>query len=330
MKLTYTYIRLDDGRRLIVPNERLAQSSVVNHTIVDPRVQVEVSVWLPPDADLDKAMELIADEDAGHLGDRCRDRQGGRPAQRHDLGLEPRASAGGPRPSCARDGSVCCASTHYPQRRPERGFAPELLMTQRQRKSRRRRRHTGRNSVLLGLGVLAVVAVIGVLVRGRLRARHRRHGARPRRAEAGRQGPALRRLRRRRLAARLHPVRRAPARRPVARHPREPAPRHRRDRGRALLQARRRGLQRHRARRHQEPRVRQDRAGRLDDHPAARPRALHQGPEAQLHPQDPRGQAGLRARGRALEDLDPPQLPQLGARTARSAAAPRSASRPPR
>ncbi|HEY7452936.1 MAG TPA: transglycosylase domain-containing protein [Thermoleophilaceae bacterium] len=36
-------------------------------------------------------------------------------------------------------------------------------MTQRQRKTRRRRRHTGRNSVLLGLGVLATVAVIGVL-----------------------------------------------------------------------------------------------------------------------------------------------------------------------
>jgi small-conductance mechanosensitive channel len=64
VKLTYTYIRLDDGRRLIVPNERLAQSSVLNHTILDPRVQVEVSVWLPPGSDLDRAMELIRDEDA--------------------------------------------------------------------------------------------------------------------------------------------------------------------------------------------------------------------------------------------------------------------------
>jgi small-conductance mechanosensitive channel len=63
MKLTYTYIRLGDGRRLIVPNERLASSSVMNHTIAERRVQVEVSVWLPPDADLDKAMELIANED---------------------------------------------------------------------------------------------------------------------------------------------------------------------------------------------------------------------------------------------------------------------------
>jgi small-conductance mechanosensitive channel len=65
VKLTYTYIRLDDGRRLIVPNERLAQSSIQNHTILDPRVQVEVSVWLPPDADLDHAIELISDEREG-------------------------------------------------------------------------------------------------------------------------------------------------------------------------------------------------------------------------------------------------------------------------
>src|SRR4051794_5018986 len=64
MKLTYTYIRLGDGRRLIVPNELLAQSSVMNHTIAERRVQVEVSVWLPADADLDRAMELIADSDA--------------------------------------------------------------------------------------------------------------------------------------------------------------------------------------------------------------------------------------------------------------------------
>ena len=62
VQLTYTYIRLDDGRRLVVPNERLAASSIQNHTMVDPRVRVEVSVWLPPDADLDRALELIADD----------------------------------------------------------------------------------------------------------------------------------------------------------------------------------------------------------------------------------------------------------------------------
>jgi small-conductance mechanosensitive channel len=65
VRLSYTYIRLDDGRRLIIPNEMLAQSSIENHTILDPRVQVEVSVWLPPGADLDRAIELIADEEEG-------------------------------------------------------------------------------------------------------------------------------------------------------------------------------------------------------------------------------------------------------------------------
>ena len=63
VRLTYSYIRLDDGRRLIVPNERLAQSSIVNHTVVDPRVQVEVSVWLPPRGDATRALEVLAAED---------------------------------------------------------------------------------------------------------------------------------------------------------------------------------------------------------------------------------------------------------------------------
>jgi small-conductance mechanosensitive channel len=63
VRLTYTYIRLDDGRRLIVPNERLAQSSIENHTMVDPRVQVEVSVWLPLSADADSALALAVEED---------------------------------------------------------------------------------------------------------------------------------------------------------------------------------------------------------------------------------------------------------------------------
>ncbi len=63
VRLTYTYIRLDDGRRLVVPNERLAQSSIFNHTVVDPRVQVEVSVWLPPGGDATRALELLSSDE---------------------------------------------------------------------------------------------------------------------------------------------------------------------------------------------------------------------------------------------------------------------------
>ncbi len=62
VRLTYTHVRLDDGRRLIIPNEQLAASSVINHTIVDPRVRVEVSIWLPLDADVAKAVTLLSEE----------------------------------------------------------------------------------------------------------------------------------------------------------------------------------------------------------------------------------------------------------------------------
>src|SRR4051812_16114045 len=63
VRLTYTYIRLEDGRRLIVPTAILAASSLANHAVVGPRVQVEVSVWLPLGADGDRALELLDGEE---------------------------------------------------------------------------------------------------------------------------------------------------------------------------------------------------------------------------------------------------------------------------
>ena len=63
IRLTYTYIRTDDGTRVVVPNESLAQSKVQNHTIADPRVRVEVSVWLAPDADVMRALAALRVED---------------------------------------------------------------------------------------------------------------------------------------------------------------------------------------------------------------------------------------------------------------------------
>jgi small-conductance mechanosensitive channel len=62
VRLTYTYLRAGDGRRIVIPNERLAQSTIENWTIVDPRVHVEVSLWLPPGADATRALEVIASE----------------------------------------------------------------------------------------------------------------------------------------------------------------------------------------------------------------------------------------------------------------------------
>lgn len=62
IRLSYTSIRCDDGRRLIVPNERLAESSIVNHTVVDPRVRVEIDIWLPTDADADEALDQLNED----------------------------------------------------------------------------------------------------------------------------------------------------------------------------------------------------------------------------------------------------------------------------
>jgi len=63
VRLTYTYIRGGDGRRIIVPNERLALTVIQNHTIVDPRVNVEVSLWLPREADVKRALDVIAEQE---------------------------------------------------------------------------------------------------------------------------------------------------------------------------------------------------------------------------------------------------------------------------
>ena len=63
VRLTYTYLRSDDGRRIIIPNERLAQNTIQNHTIIDPRVRVAVDVWLVPGADATRALRALGGED---------------------------------------------------------------------------------------------------------------------------------------------------------------------------------------------------------------------------------------------------------------------------
>ena len=142
MQLTYTYIRLDDGRRLIVPNERLASSSVENHTIVEPRVQVEVSVWLPPDADLDKAIELIADEDDGiSVSVAETDKEGVRLSATTWASSPARARRGGGRAAAAMAASAARARTILSGGLLSAVRRPTFPMTHRQRKQGGGRRH---------------------------------------------------------------------------------------------------------------------------------------------------------------------------------------------
>lgn len=60
VRLNYTVVRGDDGRRVFIPNERLAAGVLRNDTIVDPGVALEVALWLPHAVDADRALATLA------------------------------------------------------------------------------------------------------------------------------------------------------------------------------------------------------------------------------------------------------------------------------
>jgi small-conductance mechanosensitive channel len=60
VQLNYTVLRTAEGRRLLIPNERLASEVLQNDTIRDERVRPEASVWVPLSADVDRALEALA------------------------------------------------------------------------------------------------------------------------------------------------------------------------------------------------------------------------------------------------------------------------------
>lgn len=64
VRLNYTVVRSGDGRRIFIPNERLAAGVLRNDTIVDPLVALEVTLWLPRECDADLVLAAL-----GELGD---------------------------------------------------------------------------------------------------------------------------------------------------------------------------------------------------------------------------------------------------------------------
>ncbi len=65
VRLNYTVLRTAEGRRLLIPNERLASEVLQNDTILDDRVRPQASVWLPPAADTDVAVASLAGIEEG-------------------------------------------------------------------------------------------------------------------------------------------------------------------------------------------------------------------------------------------------------------------------
>src|SRR4051794_35927644 len=101
VRLTYTYLRAEDNRRIIVPNERLAASTIENFTIVDPRTEVEVTIGLPLETDPNRAIETLSEMDDTHVEVSAVEKDGyellvrshaGRPLDRREVAARIRAA----------------------------------------------------------------------------------------------------------------------------------------------------------------------------------------------------------------------------------------------
>jgi small-conductance mechanosensitive channel len=65
VRLNYTILRAPSDQRIVIPNERLATGILHNDTLAGDEVGVEASIWLSPEADVGRAVEVLR-EATGH------------------------------------------------------------------------------------------------------------------------------------------------------------------------------------------------------------------------------------------------------------------------
>ena len=69
--LTYTFIRMRDDARLVVPNEKLVSDTIRNASIRSRGTFAEITVQVPLSADLGTAVDGLREEVAGERDRRC-------------------------------------------------------------------------------------------------------------------------------------------------------------------------------------------------------------------------------------------------------------------
>ncbi len=62
VRLNFTVLRALSGQRVIIPNEKLVTGILHNDTIEEEAVGLDVSVWIPPEADAEAAIAVLAAE----------------------------------------------------------------------------------------------------------------------------------------------------------------------------------------------------------------------------------------------------------------------------
>jgi len=67
VRLNYTFLRTAGEARLVIPNEKLAAGILQNDTLIVDAVVPEIAVWIPPDADAGRAVEILHAESGGDV-----------------------------------------------------------------------------------------------------------------------------------------------------------------------------------------------------------------------------------------------------------------------
>jgi small-conductance mechanosensitive channel len=62
VRLNHTILRTPGDVRVLIPNERLAAGILRNDTLGSERIALDISVWLPPATDTERALAALADE----------------------------------------------------------------------------------------------------------------------------------------------------------------------------------------------------------------------------------------------------------------------------
>jgi small-conductance mechanosensitive channel len=62
VRLNYTILRTQGAQRVVIPNEKLAGGIMKNDTLTTDVVNLDVSVWIPPTADTEQAISVLAEE----------------------------------------------------------------------------------------------------------------------------------------------------------------------------------------------------------------------------------------------------------------------------
>lgn len=64
VSLNHTILRTATEQRIVIPNEKIAGGILKNDTLVVDVVSLDVSVWIPPDADIERAITALEEETA--------------------------------------------------------------------------------------------------------------------------------------------------------------------------------------------------------------------------------------------------------------------------